>query len=67
LKVFLLLLAALVAASPCSASASRVPLQNSPKLQSAAARVAAGTALQSALAAAGYLASESEELHFSGA
>ena len=85
MKVFLLLLAALVAASPCransallntvnsvrmracSASASRVPLQNSPKLQSAAARVAAGTALQSALAAAGYLASESEELHFSGA
>lgn len=51
----------------CNASAARVPLQNNPKLQYAAGRLAAGSALHEALAAAGYAASESSALHFSGA
>jgi uncharacterized protein YkwD len=43
------------------------PLQNSPKLQRAAVRVAGGAALRDALAAESYSASESSALHFSGA
>jgi uncharacterized protein YkwD len=51
----------------CNASATRIPLQNNLKLQKAAGRLAAGAALHEALATAGYLASESSALHFSGA
>lgn len=51
----------------CNASAARVPLQNNPKLQIAAGRLAGGSALHEALAAAQYPASESSALHFSGA
>jgi len=51
----------------CSASATRTALQNNPKLQNAAGRLAGGSPLRDALAAAGYLASESSALHFSGA
>jgi uncharacterized protein YkwD len=51
----------------CNISAARVPLQNNLKLQNAAGRLAGGSALHEALAAAGYLASESFALHFSGA
>jgi uncharacterized protein YkwD len=56
----------------CNVSASRVPLtavplHNNLKLQKAAGRLAAGAALHEALAAAGYLASESSALHISGA
>ena len=51
----------------CNAAATRVPLQNNPKLQNAAGRLAGGSGLHEALAAAGYLASESSALHFSGA
>jgi uncharacterized protein YkwD len=50
----------------CNVSSARVPLQNNPKLQNAAGRLAGGLALHEALAAAGYLASESSALHFSG-
>jgi uncharacterized protein YkwD len=50
----------------CHASATRTPLQSSPKLQSAAGRLAGGSALHEALAAVGYPASESSALHFSG-
>ncbi len=49
----------------CNAFAA--PLQNSLKLQKAAARLAGGAALREALAAEGYSASEFSELHFSGA
>jgi uncharacterized protein YkwD len=45
---------------------ARVPLQNSLRLQKAAARLAGGAALQDALKAAGYTASQSSALHFSG-
>jgi uncharacterized protein YkwD len=51
----------------CNASATRIPLQNNLKLQKAAVRLAGGAALHEALATAGYLASESFALHFSGA
>ncbi len=51
----------------CNVAATRGPLQASLKLQNAAARLAGGSALHDALAAAGYLASESSALHFSGA
>jgi uncharacterized protein YkwD len=51
----------------CNASATRVPLQNNPKLQNAAGRLANGSALHEALTAAGYLASESSALRVSGA
>ena len=51
----------------CQASATRMPLQNNLKLQNAAGRLAGGSGLHEALAAAGYLASESSVLHFSGA
>jgi uncharacterized protein YkwD len=51
----------------CTASTARAPLQNSLKLQQAAARLAGGAALQDALKAAGYTASRSTALHFSGA
>ena len=44
-----------------------MPLQNNLKLQNAAGRLAGGSGLHEALAAAGYLASESSVLHFSGA
>jgi uncharacterized protein YkwD len=50
----------------CHASATRVPLQNSLKLQNAAGRLARGSALHEALGAAGYVASESSALHLSG-
>jgi uncharacterized protein YkwD len=53
--------------SGCHASVTRVPLQNSLKLQNAAGRLAGGFALHEALPAAGYVASESSALHFSGA
>ena len=46
---------------------SRAPLQNSLKLQKAAARLAGGAALHDALNGAGYTASQSSALHFSGA
>ena len=51
----------------CNASGTRAhlasaPLQNNPKLQKAAGRLAGGGALQDALAALGYLASESAQL-----
>ncbi len=51
----------------CPVAATRAPLQNSLKLQKAAARLAGGAALQDALRAAGYTASQSSALHFSGA
>jgi uncharacterized protein YkwD len=51
----------------CNVSATRSPLQNSLKLQNAAARLAGGSRLREALAAAGYPASEFSALHFSGA
>jgi uncharacterized protein YkwD len=51
----------------CHVSATRAPLQNSPRLQNAAGRLAGGSALHEALAASGYTASESSALHFSGA
>ena len=51
----------------CNSSAARLPLQNNLQLQNAAQRLAAGSALHEALAAAGYRASESSALHFSGA
>jgi hypothetical protein len=54
-------------AGGCPVSTSRAPLQNSLKLQKAAARLAGGAALQDALKAAGYTASQSSALHFSGA
>jgi uncharacterized protein YkwD len=44
-----------------------MPLENNLKLQHAAGRLAGGSALHEALAAAGYLASESSALHISGA
>lgn len=50
----------------CNVSATRVALQNNLKLQRAAGRLAAGAALHDALAAVGYVASESSALHFSG-
>jgi uncharacterized protein YkwD len=50
----------------CHASAARVPLQNSLKLQNAAGRLAGGAGLHEALGAAGYVASESSALHLSG-
>jgi uncharacterized protein YkwD len=50
----------------CNVSATRVPLEKNLKLQYAAGRLAGGSALHEALAAAGYLASESSALHFSG-
>jgi uncharacterized protein YkwD len=55
----------------CNASGTHpnvgsAPLQNNLKLQRAAGRLASGGALPDALAAFGYLASESAELHFSG-
>lgn len=48
----------------CSASATQAALQTSLKLQRAAGRLAGGATLHSALAAEGYLASESSALHF---
>jgi uncharacterized protein YkwD len=51
----------------CHVSAPRAPLQNSPRLQNAAGRLAGGSALREALAEAGYPAAESSALHFSGA
>jgi uncharacterized protein YkwD len=51
----------------CYASAARGPLQSSPKLQRAAARLAGGATLRDALAAEGYSASEFSALHFTGA
>jgi uncharacterized protein YkwD len=51
----------------CKAPLNRVSLRNNLQLQKAAARLADGAALHDALAAVGYLASESSELHFSGA
>jgi uncharacterized protein YkwD len=51
----------------CDSSAPRMPLQNDLKLQKVAGRLAGGSALREALVAAGYLASESAALHFSGA
>ena len=51
----------------CASSATRAPLQNSPKLQKAAGRLGNGAALHDALTAVGYVASESAALHFSGA
>src|SRR4029077_15552471 len=51
----------------CPVSTVPAPLQNSLKLQKAAARLAGGAALQDALKAAGYTASQSSALHFSGA
>ncbi len=50
----------------CTAAAPRAPLQNDLKLQKAAGRLAAGAALHEALTAAGYAASQSSALHFSG-
>jgi uncharacterized protein YkwD len=50
----------------CKAAAAPAPLQNSLKLQKAAARLAGGAALQDGLKAAGYTASQSSALHFSG-
>jgi uncharacterized protein YkwD len=50
----------------CNVSAMRAPLQNDLKLQKAAGRLAAGAALDDALTAAGYAASQSSALHFSG-
>jgi uncharacterized protein YkwD len=51
----------------CAASATRAPLQNSPKLQKAAGRLGQGAALHDALIAVGYVSSQSAALHFSGA
>jgi uncharacterized protein YkwD len=51
----------------CSAAGVRVALQDNPKLQRAARRLAGGTALHEALAQEGYLGSEFSTLHFSGA
>jgi uncharacterized protein YkwD len=50
----------------CKVATARVPLQDSLRLQKAAARLAGGAALQDALKAAGYTASQSSALHFSG-
>jgi uncharacterized protein YkwD len=50
----------------CNAAAAPLPLKNSLKLQSAAARLSGGAPLHEAMAAVGYLASESSALHFSG-
>ena len=50
----------------CHVSALRAPLQSDLKLQKAAGRLAAGAALHDALTAAGYAASQSSALHFSG-
>jgi uncharacterized protein YkwD len=50
----------------CHASAPRIPLQNDLILQKAAGRLATGADLHDALAAAGYTASQSSVLHFSG-
>jgi uncharacterized protein YkwD len=51
----------------CVVSATPAPFKNSMALQKAARRLAGGEALQDALAAEGYLSSESVALHFSGA
>jgi uncharacterized protein YkwD len=51
----------------CAASATPAPFKNSMALQKAARRLAGGEALQDAMAAEGYLSSESVALHFSGA
>jgi uncharacterized protein YkwD len=51
----------------CNFSTTPMPLQNNLKLQQSAGRLAGGSGLHDALAAAGYLASESYALHFSGA
>jgi uncharacterized protein YkwD len=50
----------------CNVPAPRAPLQNDLKLQKAAGRLAAGAELHDALSAAGYAASQSSALHFSG-
>jgi uncharacterized protein YkwD len=50
----------------CNPSAV-IPLESNLRLQKAARRVAAGASLRDALAAEGYVASESSELHISGA
>jgi uncharacterized protein YkwD len=83
LKILPLLIATLVAALPRAANAdvlaavngarqrcnvsSELPLKINLKLQNAAGRLAGGLPLHEALAAAGYLSSESSALHFSGA
>ena len=51
----------------CHVTAARTALQGNSKLQRAAQRLARGAALHDALAAEGYVASESSALHFSGA
>ena len=51
----------------CSGTAARDALRTDPKLQKAARRLAGGAALHEALAAEGYLASETSVLHFSEA
>jgi len=51
----------------CHAGAARTRLRVDPRLQSAAGRLAAGAGLHHALAAQGYLASQSAALHLSGA
>ena len=51
----------------CHTGAARTRLRVDPRLQSAAGRLAAGAGLHQALAAQGYLASQSAALHLSGA
>jgi uncharacterized protein YkwD len=51
----------------CPAAAAPRALSSNPRLQKAAGRLAGGAALREALAAVGYVASESFEVHFSGA
>ena len=51
----------------CNVSVARPALRENSKLQKAVRRLAGGTALRQALSAEGYLASESAELHLSGA
>jgi len=51
----------------CGGGAARVALLGSVKLEQAANRLADGSALQNALAAAGYVAARSSEIHLSGA
>jgi uncharacterized protein YkwD len=51
----------------CRGASGLTALHSSPALQAAAKRLAAGDSLRGALAAAGYAASQSSELHLNGA
>jgi uncharacterized protein YkwD len=51
----------------CAGVAAPAPLRDSPKLKAAAEQLAQGLSLRDALAAAGYLDSQSAALHLSGA